>query len=640
MLVACGGDPDPRPDDGAEGDGPDGGSEAAPRENGPNESGGALQIEVPRFVDWTCPAGWIARLAEEGRPTEFTFCVPPARVQCPWGQVQHIDESECRPLDDPCPLDAGPESARIDAAAVGYPGARHVATDDASLAAALDAAEVGDVVWLAPGEYAGPVRADGVALVGACASGVRLVSEIGRDPTVTLGPAARLYGVTVQGGSPGVEARGDGFSIVRVEVVGSGETGLFVRDAAGAVRETVVRETRPPVNGLLAGVLVSAKAEVVLDRVVADRIPGWGFRLIPHGSGRITMTDCVAVDARVDAGDVSGGVGLSLQGGERHVLRRLLVDGPTDTGLDIGAAKRIELYDAVVRNLFEPRGPIGVRTEGADVHVERLAIYNVVGLALNAFWDTDNRDESGAGLRMTDVVVQGTGSTTRLPGRGIQLSDGVRATLQRVAIDGVSDVGLFVGRSITPDRAVAEVSLEDIAVRNTGSKHTLDGGQGIGVDGGSQVQVRRVLLEDNRAMAIVAAGWAQVPETSLTVYDVAIRRTLPAACAEVTEGRHACGSVDDSHSGGGYGVAIVRGARATLADFRVTGSQMAGLYYDADSVLRASSGVVTDNAFGLIPGAGPETVLEWFEDVEVFDNAVDYPHTTPPVPDPPTILLR
>ncbi len=79
----------------------------------------------------------------------------------------------------------------------------------------------------------------------------------------------------------------------------------------------------------------------------------------------------------------------------------------------------------------------------------------------------------------------------------------------------------------------------------------------------------------------------------------------------------------------------VGGARVRLDGFEVTGSALTGLHYDADSVLRARRGRVTRNAVGMFAGAGSETVEEWFDEVQLFDNDVDFPVSElqlPPVP--------
>ena len=120
----------------------------------------------------------------------------------------------------------------------------------------------------------------------------------------------------------------------------------------------------------------------------------------------------------------------------------------------------------------------------------------------------------------------------------------------------------------------------------------------------------------------------------MTLDSVVISDTDPSTCAELPEDDD-LSCVTAGRSGGvGAGVVSQAGARVTVRDFRITGSAHGGLVVGRDASLRASQGMVTDNAVGLIVWDESYDVERVSEEVFLFDNAIDVAvqEVTLPVP--------
>lgn len=579
----------------------------------------------PRFVDWPCPPGWTPSVAEAGQPWQFEYCVPPARVPCGAGEYQPIDSEQCVRLGPACPAGGVRELVRSNERLTGYRGVVHHASDDAGLRDALASAAPGDAISLAVGEYAGPLRVTGVAIVGACASGVTITSPAGAAGVV-LGPGGMIKDLTLVGGQPGVDAQGAGFAIEGVEIREALDAGVRAQEASGALRHVAIRGVERQRGGFAAGVDVLVQSELLLRDVVVERLEGWGFNFRLPSGGSVVAMDCVA--SEIGLGVDTSGVGLSTSGRGFVEVHRLLIDRAKTQGIVADGGARGWLQDVVVRHLPDVRNALAVRLDQVELRIDRLLIDKVFGSGIIA----SGVIPGGAPLEIRDSIIVGSPDSRQFYGRGIQLSDGLEADLSRVVIANMADVGLIIGESEGRTTRAGEISIVDLVVREIDS-FGQTGGHGVSVDSGAQVSIERARIVGNRSMGLTAVGWDLTPQTRLKLADVVVSDTLPERCAEAAVGGGGC-SDGNGHTGGGSGLTVLEGARTTVEGFRVDGSSLTGVYIDEQSVLRADQGEILGNAIGIYAGPGVDAIGEWFGDVSLYDNDTDYVHEALPLPDP------
>ncbi len=275
---------------------------------------------------------------------------------------------------------------------------------------------------------------------------------------------------------------------------------------------------------------------------------------------------------------------------------------------------------------------MGIRVEFSDLTVDRMLIEGVRGWGMAI----GGGREGLSAVLMRDILVRGTPEAGGYYGRGIQMSDGVAAKLERVAVVDMADVGLIVGASESSELPAGEVEIADLLVRDTQSAPML-GGNGVVVGAGAQASITRAQVLGNRGMGLTARGWGATPQTRLTLRDVVVSGTQPERCVEYSFEEGGC-SAGDGHEGGGSGVSAIEGARLYMEGFVVSGNALTGVYIDEDSVVRADRGDIVDNSVGVYSGPGPEALEEWFEDVRLFDNGTDFVRSELPLPEPAEIL--
>jgi hypothetical protein len=162
-------------------------------------------------------------------------------------------------------------------------------------------------------------------------------------------------------------------------------------------------------------------------------------------------------------------------------------------------------------------------------------------------------------------------------GTGLLVQQGASAHAARLLVDEFREVGLLVGLE------EASLDAEDLIVRN-GRSRELDGkvGRGLGAQDDARVSIRRALFEDNRDVGVLSIHGSEV-----TLEDVAVRATLPQACADTT-----C-----TEEPLGYGLGAVS-AVLSATRFRVSDSSLCGAFLADDGAMDLSTGEIVDGAIG------------------------------------------
>lgn len=535
------------------------------------------------------------------------------------------DAARPEPAGDAAPLPDATVRARLlhveaGADAAGADGTRDRPYPD--LAAAYAAARPGDVVFLLPGEHGAALAPpDDVELLGS-GPGVSIV-----DGPLRLSRAgARIRGLTVRGGEPGVELTAPATLVdlqiagasaevyvevhfERVEVIESVGIGVQVHPGAhlrwrgGGARSTggdAVRsqEARLDIEGLAVrdpggfGIYADG-GTITADRIQVSGAAGAGLRFI---EAETTATRVEVLDTRYEAGQGSAsGVGFI---GGHGVLRSARVRGG-DRAVRVTRAARVEVWDVevtgAVDGLSAADGAIvqatdlrvrGVRNTGvvvtrAEADLDQVTIQGTgrigvlvsdgrLGARAVAVEDAAARGVAilSASARIADLQVRRAGDV------GLQVTDPTGA----VAVEGgvfedcgTSGVGAF-GRGPEP------VVLKEVAIRGTrlGAEQLAHGLHLLR----AHVRCLDLTSEENEGAGVFAEG------STLSLEGARLRgNTEPGLVLLEAEGDASVAGVE-ADDNGGAGILVV-GSAGRLHDVRAHGNRFAAAVGPGDGVAAA-----------------------------------------------------
>lgn len=260
--------------------------------------------------------------------------------------------------------------------------------------------------------------------------------------------------------------------------------------------------------------------------IVRDAITLWGACVAEtilarstFDAGRGTL-DFVALRGatakNLTVGGARYGIGTTGAGTSPVVLESIVIDGVAWTGLWSDAGSEVVGHEIVVRDVAShptagDQGE-GLRAQtGATFTLDRLAIERVrtVGVWI----------EEGSSADLSDAVIQGVlpRETDDIFGHGIEITPGATVHLARAAIRANRSVGIVVreGATLVAEDLVIEGSLPTLA----------DGllGDGIGAFAGATVDLTRATISRNHTLGIAAQG----AETIVRLTDVLVSDTEP-----------------------------------------------------------------------------------------------------------------
>lgn len=486
------------------------------------------------------------------------------------------------------------------------------------------------------------------AIVGARIDAVELfVSDrdtIGLD-AVNEGSRIKVTDGTIVGsGLAGVRARlGGSVEILDSLVARNRSVGLLAEGSAADLNaeRVVVYETRSDASGQGgAGLTIRDGASAELTNVDLRRNRSFGIRVDGEGS-ELDATRVVIAETSPEERSERLGRGLNVQNGATAVVREADIVANHELAVFIGRAG-LELADSIIREtqaqLRESIGGRGLHVvSGSEVFATRVAVI-------------DNREAgifvSRSTGSITNALVRGTQPTAADDsfGTGLLIQDSDGLTLEDVAVlDNHSD-GIRVIASV--------VEGEDVIVSGTLPRARDDRlGGGLSVSEASLVEIERILVRDNRYVAIAVDGESTSASFSnLTVEDtldqVADRRGGFGLVASdfgrisVSRGRirrsrefgavgtssatirlldtelrdvepPACRDSGDCEAGG-HGVASLSSAEITVEDSRIDSAHDCGLVVDDRGAISVSSSTIANSAIALCDddgGLGRITVL-------------------------------
>ena len=461
---------------------------------------------LPNLEDWDCPVGWRpidATLDDSGLPVagaeriSFRRCEPPdVPRDCPPGTIALPGDTACLPLGQPCPTAAErwPTDEALRAMAPGFDGPIvFVSPDGSGDGSRLDPMSLnratylfnevppGAIIAMALGDYPDIVELDdGVALVGACVGGTRLVPEgdyvdVGAvSMTGALG--SLVANLAIDAATNGVVVRGSPEEGVvhrlhDLQVTRAFQRGIAVTDAGRLhltnIRVSGVTLDLNPVyleSGVLSGggLVASYGATVTGEGILIDRLEHAGL-WVDAPDGRVTRVDLsrLVVDSPSLHPTFPWSIGVGLMGGTEVALRDLAL---FDAGFSATANDTVFGLVAAPMNLTLERcevrgaGPSPYRLDGlslSDVSatIDDLVVRDVEGAALSAVWGQLELNQFAAERCATD------------PSASTCLAlDGVEASLRRAVVRQTDGTAVVVADAA---ELAAQVSLTQIFVAET-----------------------------------------------------------------------------------------------------------------------------------------------------------------------------
>lgn len=524
-----------------------------------------------------------------GRPCRLVFalamisgCVSPADEEPPCQASEVLDSESALCVPERCGPGPWP-AVEID------DDAMHVApwgsgdgdgSADRPFESIQDAADEGsEQILVAAGVYLENLllsdQHEGLRITGRCAELSEIDGSDEEAPAVYVnGGGIAVEGVTVTGGTLGVVVWGTGpmgyanADLQNVDIARNRAHGLAVFDpgSSATLRSCRVLETLPEADGTMGrGISLEDGATLVASDLLLEG--NADNSLFMYSAGTSADIEDVTIRDTQPRVDGSRGRGIGVQSGASLVARRLLVERSAEIGIfALGAGTSVDLEDATVRD---------TRPQPSDRN-----------------------------------------------SRGVCVEEGANLSARGLLVEGSRDIGILVVE------AGAVVDLEDATVRGTLPREDGRSGRGLEIHSGAALSARRMLVEDNTDVGLIAASSG----TSVDLEDVTIRRTLPLADGTFASGLYLQGGAAlvarglDVSGNGGLGLGVLGvGTSVTLEGASIVGTLQGpdgtlghGIEVNLGASLVASDVLVEENCeVGFIAGSGAAVELR---DVTIRDT--------------------
>lgn len=600
--------------------------------------------QPPVLHSWTCPTDWTSIPVVLPTLDTFSFCGPTLGDSCEPGHAAFMNAATCEPIGPACPTDAFRSESSIRAAApnangdihyvaVGGSGTGSPTDPFGSIADALAAAQLGDILTLGQGSFEMPETLDSsVAIVGNCVAQTTITTTDSAAPTIRIAADDVLVSsLRVNAGSHGVRVDGSiGAVLADVEVLGGSIAAVEVAsDAVARISSCVLRTGDPPAGSPHGGVGLLVSGEAVIEDSLVHRC---------HDAG--ISAEGTTADVRVERTIVSDTLPLE--------------DDSSGVGMRAANAANLTVESAVLRS----NRLAGVRVEGATASLSNMLVVDTLAQASDdkrghGIWASGGATVDGTqialeGNRTSGLLAEDDGTVVELHGLVVQDTESQPA-------DGTAGRGLeaWTGATLTVTEAwvtrnrmmglvavhAGSLEIEDSFVTATRIEQaTGQFGRGLWVSSAGSAKATRVWFEDNRS---VGAG-ATKAGSSLTLNQVTIRSTQPlddgtmGRGVETTLGAALVASdatiVDNSEFGvllldpsttgqltrvfvartlprstdgvGGYGIAIWDGPVATIEGMVLRENHALGLFVDNaaatvnDAIVSATQPEADDGTWG------------------------------------------
>ena len=462
----------------------------------------------------------------------------------------------------------------------------------------------------------------------------------------------------------GVTLRGGSASLTRTLVEGSHNAGILCLNSALNLKEVTVRHTSPHARDGVRG-----------SGLIVDGCEAEAARLVIHGNasagvaiaeGRLTVEDLVVSATVFEDAPEPLGRGVSLQERGELIGARVWIDRNITQGVfATGAGTAVTLTDATITGTQLNDGWFGwgiTAEDGAALTLERVALTNNHGVGLDLFGGAEARaddltisdtrpltetgrhgwgisveaarfdgarvalsDNSEVGVRLLngsaaieDLTVTGNGSyDSSYIDRAVGVNGASDLVLRRALLEGSHTTGVMVSRD-------GVLTAEDLTVRDSQPKaRSAVMGRGIAILAGSVVTLTRVEVERSFESGIMISG----PDSEVTLRDARVEGTQLSACAG------SCRYIDVEDFAAATGVLVLNGASLDLERFIIADNELVGLQLVNPGPLRLVDGLLRANTIGLnVQQAEQLDLNAAFERVLLAENDLDFDLEAPPVP--------
>ena len=509
-----------------------------------------------------CPEGWREGLPEEAGGV--ITCDPwpeGGQEDCAEDEAHFPGEPECATIGTPCGTgewaDDLPSEADILYVRHGAPSGGTGGPDSpfGTINEAVGAAHNGTVVALSRGVFEEEVLLpSGVTLWGACVAGTTVTSaepSTSRGTITVRGVDAAVRNLRVTGNRRGIWVVGAAVAHMEGVLIESARTVGFQIDpnATATATSIVVRNTQADEAGAFGrGIFIMQSGSATINRSVF--IGNRDAAVVASGSdAELLLQDCAVLDTHPQDSNGMFGFGINPKNGAKIEAHRVIVDGSAQAGIIVhDVDTSLILTDSVVRNtqgIAESGGRGLVVQQQGSARVEHTTFHANREAAVFV-------GDSGSSLAASDIVVRGTLSTDDdLFGGGLSVQNGAQADITRALVERNHEFGVWA------DGEGTVLHLADTIVRGTESSRGGSTGRGLNIQGVSDVEVHRAVIEDNQDIGIFISG----STASATMDDIVVRGT---------------GSQESSGLFG-RGIEVQEGAHVTLTRAVIEGNRDAGI---------------------------------------------------------------
>ena len=346
------------------------------------------------------------------------------------------------------------------------------------------------------------LRNRGFGLLAAQNGGTLNLNDVVVTDTAYVDEGDGGYGIQV---AEGGTLTGTGFVLER-----NHDSALGAGGGTVDIADFVARDTHPSdVTGYGRAATVAFGGSMTIDGLVAEGMTGVAVQAFGFGT-TLSLTDATIRDVGGIATE-AGEAGVGIDSGAHLVADGLIVDGATQSGLQLNEASA-DVANVEIRN---------GRPSFNGYYGRGISIQNGSSLTVNGALLEDNVDvglivSQDCTAELNDVTIRGTRPDLS-PGTGHAVSlqlDSVVSVTNMLVEDSVR-TGVFVSDAV--------VTIDGLTVRGTQPDAEVGIGSGLHVQVGSSVEASDVVIEDCIGQGIVVG----TDGTTLSLDGVEIRGTQP-----------------------------------------------------------------------------------------------------------------
>nr|BAL59177.1 hypothetical conserved protein [Candidatus Acetothermum autotrophicum] len=306
---------------------------------------------------------------------------------------------------------------------------------------ALNAAEPGDVIVIAGGDYTENLLiTKSVTLQGAGRDFVSIIGD-GVVPAVVIAKAQNvgISGVTITNGRNGIEMADSSLTLTNVVLKKNIRRGLSAERSVVEIKESEVLETQPDAEGFQgSGIRIADHSKVTITNVtVADNAR---VGVTVSDSSEATITGSKVLGTKPNASGAYGW-GIDVSVNSKATIRENTVSGNTAVGIGI-----TENSQAVIEsNQIADQKPDGSGVRGYGILIQLGSKAEIRNNTL-----TRNTDVAIFATERTEVVIDGNQIADTQPntfgfrGRGIQVGFLSKGTVTNNTLTNNSEVGIYI----------------------------------------------------------------------------------------------------------------------------------------------------------------------------------------------------